>query len=164
MGSQKILFVDYDACVGCELCVMRCSLEKTGTCNPARSRLQIVKQEEGGIMIPAVCRHCQEPACLSACPTEAINKSAELTILDQDLCISCGDCVAACPYDGVKMDPQEDKAIICDLCDGKPSCVEVCPTGALKFIIPDNIALAQHQNGMDNLAKVLAKLTIHKEV
>lgn len=62
---MNVIFVDYDKCVGCELCVMRCSLEKTGTCNPAWSRIHVLKQEEEGITMPVLCRHCEEPPQLA---------------------------------------------------------------------------------------------------
>ena len=58
------LYIDYDSCIGCDLCAMSCSLEKTGRINPARSRIQLVKVEHEGIIMPAVCPVCGSPVVL----------------------------------------------------------------------------------------------------
>jgi Fe-S-cluster-containing dehydrogenase component len=42
-------------------------------------------------------------------------------------------CVFACPFGATFLDQQTGKVLKCDLCDGDPTCVKVCPTGALSF-------------------------------
>ena len=68
MPLVKRLVVDPDACVGCESCAMRCSLEKTATVNPAWSRVHVSKREIEGLNIPLLCHHCDDPRCVQACP------------------------------------------------------------------------------------------------
>jgi Fe-S-cluster-containing dehydrogenase component len=46
-------------------------------------------------------------------------------------CIGCGACVAACPYDGIWLDPLSQTAVKCDTCAGRFECVAVCFAGAL---------------------------------
>ncbi len=47
-----------------------------------------------------VCNHCSTPACLAACPRQAIYKREEdgIVLVDQERCRGYRKCVAACPY------------------------------------------------------------------
>lgn len=46
-----------------------------------------------------------------------------------DECVSCGTCVEECPSDAIK--EGEDKYIITDDCTECGTCIEACPTGAI---------------------------------
>jgi len=47
-----------------------------------------------------ICNHCTYPACLAACPRNAIHKREEdgIVLLDQHRCRGYRHCMAACPY------------------------------------------------------------------
>ena len=47
-----------------------------------------------------LCNHCTYPACLAACPRQAIYKRPEdgIVLIDQERCRGYRKCVAACPY------------------------------------------------------------------
>lgn len=47
-----------------------------------------------------ICNHCSSPACLAACPREAIYKRQEdgIVLIDQERCRGYQECVKACPY------------------------------------------------------------------
>jgi len=53
-------------CTGCEMCLLTCSLAKTGTVNPLLARMRLMHTEEGA-SYPVICRHCRNAACLEAC-------------------------------------------------------------------------------------------------
>ena len=44
------------------------------------------------------CNHCEEPICLKNCPTGAIYRAPDGTVVqDQSKCIGCRMCVMSCP-------------------------------------------------------------------
>ena len=47
-----------------------------------------------------ICNHCTYPACLAACPRDAIYKRDEdgIVLVDQERCRGYQECIAACPY------------------------------------------------------------------
>ncbi|TXT54835.1 MAG: hypothetical protein BAJATHORv1_50086 [Candidatus Thorarchaeota archaeon] len=131
---KKLLVIDAKSCTGCRNCELACSARKTSTFNPIRARIQILKDEHKGLIIPMVCLQCQEPLCADACPTNAIipNSIGSLTV-NNDVCIGCGNCVSACIYGGIVIDPVSRKAIKCDLCDGDPACIKACEYGVIRL-------------------------------
>ncbi len=50
--------------------------------------------------LPRMCNHCAKPACLEACPEDAIYKREQdgLVVINQDYCLSKKSCIKACPY------------------------------------------------------------------
>ena len=45
------------------------------------------------------CMHCEEPACVSACPVTALHKHADGPVVyDKSRCIGCRYCMWACPW------------------------------------------------------------------
>ncbi len=47
-----------------------------------------------------ICNHCDNPACVAACPRKAIYKRPEdgIVLVDQERCRGYQECVKACPY------------------------------------------------------------------
>ncbi|MDY6991710.1 MAG: 4Fe-4S dicluster domain-containing protein [Pseudomonadota bacterium] len=47
-----------------------------------------------------ICNHCDHPACLAACPRQAIYKRDEdgIVLIDQNRCRGYQECVRSCPY------------------------------------------------------------------
>jgi Fe-S-cluster-containing hydrogenase component 2 len=65
------------------------------------------------------------------CPEDALSWNGHV-VLDEDRCIKCHECVGACPYKGIMIHPSSNYPLYCDRCEGLFSCVNVCPTGAIK--------------------------------
>jgi Fe-S-cluster-containing hydrogenase component 2 len=55
-------------------------------------------------------------------------------LVDEGHCTGCGECVEACPFDAIWLDPISRLAVKCDLCRGAARCVEICPAGALSLV------------------------------
>ncbi len=136
--------IDTRKCIGCMDCVVACKIENqvpegynrdwiaqrlTGT-YPNLS-LQITSER---------CNHCDNPPCVSCCPTGAshVHDFGKVVLVDQKLCIGCKACVASCPYDARFIHP-EGYADKCTLCIHRvekglePACVGVCPTRCMTF-------------------------------
>jgi len=165
---MKMIFVDYDKCVGCEMCSMRCSLEKTGLVNPAQARIHLVKIEEEGYMMPALCRHCNKPKCIPACPVDAIVKDENTGMVSiiAETCIGCKLCVEACSYGGPvglprgegQTKPSATIKVLCDHCGGEPKCIEFCPTEAITYIDRNEESLAKQRPGQKKLVEVIKQV------
>jgi len=134
--SKKRISVDSSKCSGCRICESVCSLIKEHKILPRLSRIRIVGSYEIGVDKPIICKHCNTPACLEACPADAINKSENgLVLVNKNKCTGCESCIKACPFDAMFFDPNKKKAFNCDLCDGDPECVKVCPTKAITIYV-----------------------------
>jgi protein NrfC len=154
------LVVDIRKCQGCISCVLACSLVHEGLENPSLSRIQILQnpfEKFPQDLNIEQCRQCTEPACVDACPENALTANAafgNVRMVDKEKCTGCGSCFDACPYTPKRVVVMEDetfdyerKSQKCDLCakaryhfdetgggpDGKQACVEVCPVNAIQF-------------------------------
>ncbi len=118
-----------------------------GQFGTARARIKVTKIEPDGLDAPGVCRLCRRPACVAACPTDALYCDEVLGVvrLRAAECIGCAACVDGCPFGMVALYPITGRPLICDLCDGDPACVKRCATGAIRFVNGDAGARAKRE-------------------
>ncbi len=155
---DSVIEVDYRNCTGCRTCEMLCSLFHFGLCTPAKSAIQVIRREKGGLVFsfPLVCQQCDPAPCLEACPTEALARDDEKghLILDQEACTLCGSCTEACPIGCITVDPEEVQLIHCDLCQGEPQCVPACHADCLKLV---NRKTGDEKKEVEGITAVLLK-------
>lgn len=142
------IFINQELCQGCRNCQLACmaghTAEQSVLCldleNPANRPRNFIAAGPLG-PTPILCRHCNEPACVTACMAGALTKNYATGTVDQDpeKCAGCWMCVMSCPFGVIRPDGRESRAAKCDFCSGRPSpkCVEACPTGALTLIEVD---------------------------
>jgi len=126
--SKRIWIIrDYMRCSGCRRCEIACSLSHEGKIWPEASCIRIFAPFPG-LEVPHLCVQCDDYPCVEACPADAlsVDEKTGAVIVDKEKCTGCGVCVEACPGKIPYMHPTENYAVICDLCGGKPKCVEVC--------------------------------------
>ena len=127
------LHLDEDRCTGCTSCVIVCSERHTGMSAPVRARIQIAVDPLTSSHQGNYCRQCAKAPCAAACPVEAIrfDHRVRAWLVDEGQCTGCGQCIEACPFEIMRLDPFTNLAIKCDLCLGAMRCVEICPSDAL---------------------------------
>ena len=108
-------------------------------------------------IVSNMCRGCVAHPCMQACPKGAISMKDGKSYIDQDKCIKCGKCKAACPYDaishnirpceqacGVKAigsDEQGRASILEDKCVSCGMCMVSCPLRSLHRLISASLAM-----------------------
>lgn len=157
--SKKIQYgmvLDTTRCIGCQTCVVTCKVSHE---TPKGVYWNKVKTAGSDVMYkctgkfpnpvlsfePQLCNHCENPACVTNCPTGAMHKRDDgIVEVNQDVCIGCRYCTWACPYDAPVFDPIKKTMSKCNFCverlaEGEqPYCVESCPSEARHFgIISD---------------------------
>lgn len=143
---MKRIYTLEDYCIGCHLCEVACITEHSASKDPVRAFLHeparpisrcTVEEWDGGIIsFSTTCRHCDEPDCLRACISGAIQKGENGTVrIDTEQCVGCWSCVMACPYGAIQRNLTRKKANKCDLCPDRksPACVDACPNRALVY-------------------------------
>lgn len=144
--SKYYLFQDNKKCIGCHTCEIQCKVNKKLPSGPKPCQvIQVGPKMIGGLpktsFIFMPCFHCENPWCVSACPTGAMRKrdSDGIVFVDKDLCVGCKTCVSACPWGAPQWNSDTGKVEKCDYCMDRldqglqPACVSTCTTGCLKF-------------------------------
>ncbi len=144
--AQVGWIVNQRRCIGCRTCLVACKSENN---TPLRTDWRYVVEKESGTypspkraFISMACNHCEEPACLKACPTDAISKdeSDGAVLIDVDRCTGCRSCYFICPYGAPRIDTDTGKVTKCTMCAHRreaglpPACSSTCLTGALQFV------------------------------
>ena len=154
---KTMLIVNADLCIGCRMCEAICSLVHYGAIGISHARLKVLRYDNEAFFNPVVCMQCEIPHCASVCPDKAISKNSRTGVVkvSKSKCTGCKMCLTACPFGAMNF--VGDVAIKCDLCGGKPSCVEFCQAEALTYGVPTDISDAKRIALSDRL------LEIHKD-
>jgi formate dehydrogenase iron-sulfur subunit len=87
-----------------------------------------------------VCKHCVRAGCLEVCPTGAIIRTEfDTVVIQSDVCNGCRDCIGACPFGVIDINPVSGTAQKCTLCYDRmqaglePACSKACPTDSIQF-------------------------------
>jgi len=138
-NSKKRLRVDYTKCTGCHLCEIACSLYNEGMCNPALSKICVIRWEEA-TDFPLVCHQCDDAPCVTVCPAEARMRNEQTWAIhvDREKCIGCRMCIYECPFGAISVQKEDGTTTNCLLCNGEPRCVQVCDTQAIRYVEPSD--------------------------
>lgn len=97
------MLINTKRCYGCNACTIICK-QRHGTA-PKTMWCRVYEKEVGTYpnahrtFLPALCMHCENAACVRACPTGASHYDEDGTVqIDPEKCIGCRMCMGACPY------------------------------------------------------------------
>ncbi|RCX32165.1 4Fe-4S dicluster domain-containing protein [Thioalbus denitrificans] len=104
--TRYAMVIDLNTCVGCNACMAACAMENQTPVWKDRWRTYVHDKEIGTAeevhrrFFPRLCNHCDNPPCLTVCPTGATYQLDNgIVLVDDELCMGCRACAMACPYD-----------------------------------------------------------------
>ena len=166
MAEPMGFYTDTTVCIGCKACEVACkewnqlpstnggvntlsgdSYDNTRRLDGIHWRHvkfieQFTEDRKDGrwLLMSDVCKHCVHAACLEVCPTGAIIRTEfDTVVIQSDACNGCRDCIAACPFGVIDINPVSGHAQKCTLCYDRlqggmePACSKACPTQSIQF-------------------------------
>jgi len=101
--TRYAIVADLNRCVGCQTCTSAC--KHANATAPGIQWRKVLDFEVGEYpdvsraFLPVGCMHCEDPPCMTVCPTTATKKRDDgIVTIDYDICIGCAYCAVACPY------------------------------------------------------------------
>jgi anaerobic dimethyl sulfoxide reductase subunit B (iron-sulfur subunit) len=131
--TQYAFFFDQSRCTGCRDCSVACKNWHQLPAGPLKY-LKVYEYEKGSFPLVRIhfqwvpCYHCEKPACVDACPVEAIRKEPKYgaVLIDSEKCTGCRNCYEECPY-GAPVFESDDPGVLAQ------KCVGACSARALDF-------------------------------
>jgi formate dehydrogenase iron-sulfur subunit len=166
MPEPMGFYTDTTVCIGCKACEVACKeWNQLPATNGGRGTLsgdsydntqrldgihwrhvKFIEQfsadrrQNRWLMMSDVCKHCVRAGCLEVCPTGAIIRTEfDTVVIQSDVCNGCRDCIGACPFGVIDMNPLSGTAQKCTLCYDRmraglePACSKACPTDSINF-------------------------------
>ena len=163
-NKKFVMVIDLSRCRNARKCISKC--QEMHFLPPEDEWIKVFLMRDSNdtapYWFPKTCYHCNQPPCVKVCPIGATYKRSDgLVLIDNQRCIGCKFCMAACPYSSRVFhwkEPEYDEEIEkkvyspetsvpavvgtvgkCDFCPdmarkGKlPNCVTGCPNGAIFF-------------------------------
>ncbi len=166
MAEAMGFYTDTTVCIGCKACEVACKewnqlpaenggiRELSGNSYDNTRRLDGIhwrhvkfveqfsadRRDGRWLMMSDVCKHCVQAGCLEVCPTGAIIRTEfDTVVIQSNVCNGCRDCIAACPFGVIEINPASGTAQKCTLCYDRlqhglePACAKACPTASIQF-------------------------------
>src|SRR5690349_22781865 len=165
MAEPMGFFTDTTVCIGCKACEVACkewnqlpatnggantmsgdSYDNTRRLDGIHWRhvkfieqFSETRQDGRWLLMSDVCKHCVQAGCLEVCPTGAIIRTEfDTVVIQSNTCNGCRDCIAACPFGVIDINPVTRTAQKCTLCYDRlqggltPACAQACPTASIQ--------------------------------
>ncbi len=163
-GRKFVMVVDLSRCKNLRKCIAACQKWHYRPVETEWLTVKLMKDSDKGApyWFPKQCFHCDNPPCVKVCPVNATYKRTDgLVLIDNERCIGCKFCMAACPFStrvfnwgepdlppeiqNAKYNPETGiPASVgtvekCDFCSDRarvgqlPPCAEACPMGVFYF-------------------------------
>ncbi len=163
-GHRFVMVIDLAKCRNARKCITAC--QGAHHLRPYEYHINTLVMQESEhtapYFMPKPCQHCDNPPCVAVCPVDATFKRQDgIVLIDNERCIGCRFCIAACPYSArlfhweeplmaesdkgkpynIELNVPQRKGTISKclfssdrLREGKlPYCVSACPNGVYYF-------------------------------
>lgn len=163
-GKKFVMVIDLARCKRLLKCQKAC--QKYHYLPEQDKWLKVYKMQDSPELapywMPKPCMHNDHPPCVKVCPVNAMFKRDDgIVLVDNERCIGCRFCMAACPYSSISFNwaepvlPSEAARLTyspetsvprkkgtvekCDFCpdmlkeDKLPHCITACPNGVFYF-------------------------------
>lgn len=163
-NKKFVMVIDLSRCKNLKKCQSACN--KMHFVNEGQNWIKIHAMKDAEHTAPywqpTTCMHCDEPPCVKVCPVDATFKRSDgIVLIDNERCIGCRFCMAACPYstrvfnwekplmpkaaENIAYSPETScppkigTVGKCDFCPDMvrkgelPHCVSACPNGVFFF-------------------------------
>jgi Fe-S-cluster-containing dehydrogenase component len=100
-NRKFVMVVDLAKCKNALKCQNACNKHHYITGDNAWLKVYKMQEEQdtAPYWMPMLCMHCDKPACVTVCPVDATFKRKDgIVLIDNERCIGCRFCMAACPY------------------------------------------------------------------
>jgi len=152
----KTIKIDVDKCNGCRACEVICSAfhaaPKYSSNNPARSRIQIIRDPLKDIYVPVYAGEYTVAECAGRDKYTIDGKEYD----------ECAFCRASCPSRDVFKEPDSGLPLKCDMCESdppleEPLCVQWCLNDALIYEereeeVEEEVEQEELEIGLESLA------------
>jgi len=100
-GKKFVMVIDLSKCRNARKCMTSC--QGAHHLKPEQHHINVLRMENdertGFYYQPKPCQHCDNPPCTKVCPVDATFKRKDgIVLIDNERCIGCRFCIAACPY------------------------------------------------------------------
>lgn len=100
-GKKFVWIIDLAKCKNARDCMKAC--QTAHHLKPEQHHINVLRMENdertGFYYQPKPCLHCDNPPCTKVCPVNATFKRSDgIVLIDNERCIGCRFCIAACPY------------------------------------------------------------------
>jgi molybdopterin-containing oxidoreductase family iron-sulfur binding subunit len=163
-GKKFVMVIDLARCKNARKCISACQKMHHLPEDKEWLTVKLMKDSDKAApyWFPKTCFHCDNPPCVKVCPVDATFKRQDgLVLIDNERCIGCKFCMAACPYSTRVFNWEEPEQELptgqppytaetsvpskvgtvekCDFCPDMvrqgllPDCVTACPNGVFYF-------------------------------
>ena len=162
-NRKFVMVIDLAKCKNARKCVEACQKGHQLDYHDEFMKIQLIQNNDASepYWFPKPCFHCDEPPCVTVCPTGATYKRDDgIVLVDNTRCIGCKFCITSCPYSArifnwshkekfdnkdIPYSPEtqvpaaEGTVMKCDFCpdllrQGElPYCAKSCPMGVIYF-------------------------------
>ena len=96
---NTFIAIEPDRCIGCGTCLAACSLGHRVAGLQAEPRLALTFAPQ--VTAAVTCHPCEGAPCLAVCPVDAIARTDEAVVVNEQACIGCKLCAIVCPFGAI---------------------------------------------------------------